>query len=112
MPHTIAHGLPDPFARRIARNTQIILADESNVGFVSDPAAGSGAIDALTEALCAAAWKEFRRIEAEGGIFESLQADKLQERVRAARRTAPGICGLATVRSWGRPSTPPRPSGR
>ena len=86
LPHTIAHGLPDPFARRIARNTQVILADESHVGFVSDPAAGSGAIDALTNALCAAAWEEFRRIEAEGGIFESLQADKLQKRVRSARR--------------------------
>ncbi len=113
LPHTIAHGLPDPFARRIARNTQVILADESNVGFVSDPAAGSGAIDALTDALCAAAWEEFRRIEAEGGIFESLQADKLQERVRSrASASAPRRCGPVSVRSSGRPSTRPRPSGR
>ena len=85
LPHTIAHGLPDAFARRIARNTQTILAGESHVGFVSDPAAGSGAVQALTGALCEAGWEEFRRIEAEGGILASLEAGALQQRVRQAR---------------------------
>ena len=44
----IAHGLPDGFARRIARNTQLILAKESHIDFVADPAAGSGSVEALT----------------------------------------------------------------
>lgn len=90
LPYTIAHGLPDAFARRIARNTQLILADESHVGFVADPMAGSGSVEALTDALCAAAWREFQAIEADGGIMESLAAGKLQARIgaEAAKRRA------------------------
>ena len=42
LPHTLALGLPDAFARRAARNTQLILLEESNLAKVSDPAAGSG----------------------------------------------------------------------
>jgi methylmalonyl-CoA mutase len=85
LPHTSAYGLPDAFARRIARNTQLVLAGESHLDFVVDPAAGSGAIDALTGALCEKAWDEFRRIEAEGGMLESLSKGHFQERVKAAR---------------------------
>jgi methylmalonyl-CoA mutase len=83
LPHTAAHGLPDPFARRVARNTQLVLADESHVGFVSDPCAGAGGIAYLTEALCEAAWKEFQLIESEGGILRSLSAGLYQSRVEA-----------------------------
>jgi methylmalonyl-CoA mutase len=85
LPHTIAHGLPDAFARRIARNTQSILASESHVGFVADPTAGSGAVERLTDALCEAAWLEFQTIEKEGGILYSLQQGSLQSRIAAAR---------------------------
>ncbi|WP_394893375.1 methylmalonyl-CoA mutase family protein [Mesorhizobium sp. AaZ16] len=85
LPHTIALGLPDAFARRIGRNTQLILAGESHVDFVADPASGSGGIEALTTALCDAAWKEFQRIEAEGGILASLSEGHIQNRVLAAR---------------------------
>ena len=85
LPHTMALGLPDPFARRIARNTQLILAEESQLDFIADPAAGSGAIEALTEALCEQAWSEFQRIEAEGGILESVAAGAVQARIRTAR---------------------------
>ncbi|MGB8402126.1 methylmalonyl-CoA mutase family protein, partial [Bradyrhizobium sp.] len=56
LPHTLAVGLPDPFARRAARNTQLVLLEESNLAKVSDPAAGSGGIEALTSELCEAAW--------------------------------------------------------
>ena len=45
LPHTLALGLPDPFARRVARNTQLVLLEESNLAKVSDPAAGSGGIE-------------------------------------------------------------------
>jgi methylmalonyl-CoA mutase len=85
LPYTIAHGLPNGFARRVARNTQIVMADESHVGFVGDPAAGAGAVESLTEALCRAAWEQFQTIEREGGVLESLSAGHIQKRVTAAR---------------------------
>ncbi|MCP5978610.1 methylmalonyl-CoA mutase family protein, partial [Klebsiella pneumoniae] len=49
LPFTQALGLPDPFARRLARNTQLILLEEANVHRVADPAAGAGAVEAQTE---------------------------------------------------------------
>lgn len=83
LPHTITHGLPDAFARRIARNTQLVLAGETKLDFVADPASGSGAIEALTDELCETAWAEFQMIEAEGGILKSLQENRLQGRIAA-----------------------------
>ena len=90
LPHTIAHGLPEGFARRIARNTQLILADESHVDFVADPAAGSGGVEALTDALCEAAWDEFQPIETEGGILRQPRGrqDPVADR-RGTRQSAP-----------------------
>lgn len=85
LPHTISHGLPDAFARRLARNTQLILAGESHLDFVTDPAAGAGSIEALTDSLCEKAWDEFRRIETEGGVLRSLAAGHIQKRVAEAR---------------------------
>lgn len=58
----------DPFARRMARNVQLILAEESQLGRVADPGAGSGAIEALSDALAEAAWNGFRAIEAKGNL--------------------------------------------
>jgi methylmalonyl-CoA mutase len=84
--HSLAHGLPDPQARRIARNTQLILKDESHLGFVSDPAAGAGGYEALTDALCEAAWSHFQAIEAEGGLYEMLKSGRMQERIAASAR--------------------------
>jgi len=85
LPHTITHGLPDGFARRLARNGQLILAGESRLDFVADPAAGSGAVESLTDGLCERAWEEFRQIEREGGVLRSLAAGHIQRRVAAAR---------------------------
>jgi methylmalonyl-CoA mutase len=85
LPHTIVHGLPDAFARRIARNTQLIMIAESHLDFLADPAAGAGAIEALTDALCETAWGEFQTIEKEGGILQCLAAGHLQGRILAAR---------------------------
>ncbi|WP_374730403.1 methylmalonyl-CoA mutase family protein [Salinarimonas sp.] len=84
-PFTAALGLPDAFARRVARNTQLVLLHESNLWRVADPAAGSGALEGLTDALCEKAWALFQEVEAEGGIVESLRTGALQERVRATR---------------------------
>ena len=62
LPFSAALGLPDGFARRIARNTQTILIEEANIHRVAEPAAGSGAIEAFTEALAGAAWGLFQEI--------------------------------------------------
>jgi methylmalonyl-CoA mutase len=88
LPHTLALGLPDAFARRIARNTQLILLEESNLAKVSDPAAGSGGIESLTRALCEAAWRLFQEIEKSGSVFAALEQNLIQRKVadtRAAR---------------------------
>src|SRR3954468_24840710 len=85
LPHTLALGLPDPFARRAARNTQLVLLEESNLAKVSDPAAGSGGIETLTQQLCKAAWALFQAIETAGGVFASLEQNLIQRKVAATR---------------------------
>ena len=85
LPFTMALGLPDPLARRIARNTQLVLLEESNLARVSDPAAGSGAVEALTDALCRAAWAEFQAIEQAGGAWAALQEGIIQRKIAAVR---------------------------
>jgi methylmalonyl-CoA mutase len=85
LPHTLALGLPDAFARRAARNTQLVLLEESNLAKVADPAAGSGGIEALTHELCEAAWTLFQEIEKAGGIFAALQQNLIQKKVASTR---------------------------
>lgn len=65
LPFTSALGLPDGFARRLARNTSLILTAETNLHRVIDPAAGSGGIEGMTDALAAQGWAEFQAIEAQ-----------------------------------------------
>jgi methylmalonyl-CoA mutase N-terminal domain/subunit len=91
LPFTTALGLPDAFTRRIARNTQLILLEEAHLWRVAEPSAGSGSLEALTEALCRQAWRLFQELEREGGIVSSLIAGELQTRIaitRAAREHA------------------------
>ena len=85
LPHTLALGLPDAFARRVARNTQLVLLEESNLAKVSDPAAGSGGIETLTQQLCEAAWALFQEIEKAGGVFAALEQNLIQRKVAATR---------------------------
>ena len=85
LPFTAALGLPDAFARRMARNTHLILLEESNLARVADPAAGSGGFEALTDALCQKAWALFQDIEREGGMVESLGCGAVQARIAAVR---------------------------
>ena len=85
LPHTITHGLPAGFARRVARNAQLIMAERK-------PCRSSSQIRPMVRApwkhlpteLCEAAWEEFRRIEAEGGVLSSLAAGHIQRRVQEA----------------------------
>jgi len=91
LPFTAALGLPDGFARRIARNTQLVLLEEANLAKVGDPAAGSGAFEDLTEKLCRSAWSLFREIEAGGGLAAAIEQGLIQQkiaRVRAEREKA------------------------
>ena len=70
LPYTAALGLAEDFARRVARNTQTVLLEESNLYRVADPAAGSGALEALTGDLCTAAWRLFQKFEEAGAQME------------------------------------------
>ena len=85
LPYTAPLGLPDAFARRAARNTQLLLLEKSNLARVADPAAGSGALEALTHELCTAAWALFQDIERAGGVWAALQAGMIQQKVAAVR---------------------------
>jgi methylmalonyl-CoA mutase len=85
LPHTAAIGLPDGFARRIARNTQLILLEESNLAKVADPAAGSGGFESLTSKLCLAAWELFQEIERTGGAADAIDEGLIQAKVAAVR---------------------------
>jgi methylmalonyl-CoA mutase len=85
LPHTAAIGLPDAFARRVARNAQLVLLEESNLAKVADPAAGSGAVENLTAKLCAAAWSQFQAYDKAGGAWAALEQGLIQRQVAAVR---------------------------
>ena len=85
LPLSAALGLPDAFARRVARNTQTILIEEANIHRVADPAAGSGAIEALTDELCTRAWTLFQDIEREGGVAKAIEDGSIQRAVAKVR---------------------------
>ncbi|WP_353952884.1 methylmalonyl-CoA mutase subunit beta [Knoellia sp. S7-12] len=84
LPFDTVSGLPTPFSRRIARNTQILLAEESNVARVTDPAGGSWYVETLTDDLAKAAWATFQEIEAAGGMADALASDLVAQRISAA----------------------------
>lgn len=64
-------GTAASFARRIARNTQLLLLEESHLGRVLDPAGGSWFVEDLTERLAEKAWENFQKIEARGGFADA-----------------------------------------
>ncbi len=85
LPFTQALGLPEANARRLARNTQLVLLEESHLDKVLDPAAGSGGYEALTQQFCDRAWDMFQEIEREGGVHKALASGSFQARVAATR---------------------------
>ncbi len=81
LPFTNALGLPDRFARRVGRNTQLILLEEAHLAKVADPAAGSGGIEALTSDLAQVAWTLFQEIETAGGAAAALEQGFIQNKI-------------------------------
>ncbi len=75
------------FARRMARNVQLLLLEESHVGRVLDPGGGSWFIEELTEQLAQAAWKHFQAIEGHGGFVEARDYIAREIAEIAAKRT-------------------------
>jgi methylmalonyl-CoA mutase len=85
LPFDTAIGLPDDFARRIARNTHAVLHDESSLGRVIDAAGGSWYAEELTAELAERAWDEFTAIERAGGALAALDSGHLGELIARAR---------------------------
>lgn len=75
-------GKEDDFARRIARNVQIILKEESHMDQLIDPAGGSFYVEKLSEEVLNAAWKIFQSVEEKGGMIEALKTGIPQSEIR------------------------------
>jgi methylmalonyl-CoA mutase len=124
LPFDSALGLPDDFARRIARNTQAILLDEANLARVVDPAGGSWYVEQLTDQLARAAWDWFRQVERAGGLHAALRSGLIADRIgqnwakrsaSLAKRREP-ITGVSEFPNLGeqpvvREPAPARPGG-
>ncbi|WP_329552249.1 methylmalonyl-CoA mutase subunit beta [Streptomyces sp. NBC_00696] len=87
LPFDHALGLPDAFARRIARNTSTILVEESHLSRVIDPAGGSWYVERLTDELAHAGWEFFQHIEQQGGQAAVLSSGSLRDDLAATWAT-------------------------
>jgi len=83
LPFDTAQGLPNAFSRRMARNTQLVAAEESNLGRVEDPAGGSWYVETLTDEVAKAAWARVQEIEAAGGMAAALAAGTVAAQIAA-----------------------------
>lgn len=77
-------GLPDQLSRRVARNTVLILGEESHLHRVADPAGGSWFLDNLTNQLADAAWDVMQQIEKQGGMLTALRSGWIAEQIDSA----------------------------
>jgi methylmalonyl-CoA mutase len=100
LPFDAELGEPGELGRRMARNTQLLLGEESGVARVLDPAGGSWYVERLTEELAGAAWDLFGEIEGAGGMPSVLCDGSLAERIAVVRQA-----GLAAVAKRRRPIT-------
>lgn len=123
-PFDAAIGLSDDLARRVARNTQSILHDESSLARVIDAAGGSWYVESLTDRLAETAWTKFTAIERAGGALRALDDGTIDRLLAVARneratdiahRRAP-ITGVSEFAFLGehpvlRPPAPAEPTG-
>jgi methylmalonyl-CoA mutase len=107
-------GTAASFARRIARNTQLLLLEESHIGRVLDPAGGSWFVEDLTKGLAEQAWKHFQDIESRGG-FEAARDYVVGQIKEVAGRRADDIAhrrkALTGVNEYPNLAEPPLPQG-
>ena len=106
-------GVTADFARRIARNTQLLLLEESHIGRVLDPAGGSWYVEDLTETLAAQAWSHFREIESRGGFQEAgdyVTAQIERTRTRRSDDIAHRRTAITGVSAFPNVAEPPLPS--
>jgi len=107
-------GTAASFARRIARNTQLLLLEESHIGRVLDPAGGSWFVEDLTKALAEQAWKHFQDIETRGG-FEAARDYVVGKITEVADRRTDDIAHRRTpvtgVNEYPNLAEPPLPQG-
>ncbi len=117
-------GVSKSFSSRIARNTQLLLLEESHLGRVLDPSAGSWYVEDLTQQIAATAWEFFQEIEAAGGYLAALEAGIVSGRIAATKAkrdsdiahrktTVTGVNefpNLAKRRCPPKPSSPASPS--
>lgn len=97
-------GGPDDLGRRMARNTQTILREESHLGRIADPAGGSWYVESLTDDLARRAWALFQELERDGGMRTALEhgrvaallGDALTGRRRAVSHRRDPITGVST----------------
>ncbi len=85
-PFTEPLGRSTVFARRQARNTQLVLMEEAQLGRVADPAAGAWYLETLTDQMARSAWAVFQKIETAGGLIAALSAGGLQSEVLSVRQ--------------------------
>ncbi|MDY7109536.1 MAG: methylmalonyl-CoA mutase subunit beta, partial [Planctomycetota bacterium] len=82
-PFDAAIGEPDEFSRRVARNTQLLLREESHLHRVVDPAGGSWFIEKLTDELAEKAWTILQDIEGRGGMAKALLSGRVAEEIES-----------------------------
>jgi methylmalonyl-CoA mutase len=109
-------GMATSFARRMARNIQLLLLEESHVGRILDPAGGSWFVEDLTEQLAQQAWQHFQSVEKHGGFVDArdyiagqigeIAAERTDD--IAHRRTA--ITGVNEYPNLAEPALPPNDS--
>ncbi len=87
LPFDHCYAAPSEFSSRIARNTQILLKEESHLEQVADPAGGSYYIETLTDLLATKAWELFKEVEGKGGYLAALNAGYIQEQIAAKAAT-------------------------
>ncbi|HEX4831039.1 MAG TPA: methylmalonyl-CoA mutase family protein [Trebonia sp.] len=121
-PFDAAVGRPDRLGRRVARNTHALLAEESHVASVLDPAGGSWYVEELTGQLAARAWARFQDIERQGGLRAALASGYVAGQLAASRqarrdalaRRQEAITGVSEFPLVGESllGRPPRPQAR
>ena len=84
MPFDASFENPTEFSKRIARNVELLLKNESHFDQVVDPAGGSYYVENLTQSIAAEAWKLFLEIEEKGGYTEAYKAGFIAERIKAS----------------------------